>query len=137
MALDEDVLGLSDGGARRGVPTDRPADAVLRTCQCPDAQPVPPTSYCPSTNTIAVDLGALQQMGEVADESNYVLLQGDNTALSVLTSRYALAVQHESGDALDTPGGSAAHGVPDRGRPGRDVRHRRTVQRREPHADRR
>jgi hypothetical protein len=45
----------------------------------------------------------MQQLGSPADESNYVLLQGDNTALSVLTSRYALAVQHENGDPLDTP----------------------------------
>jgi hypothetical protein len=73
------------------------------TAQCADAQPSPPVSYCPETNTISVDLPALQQLGEVADESNYVLLQGDNSALSVVTSRYALAVQHENGDPLDTP----------------------------------
>ena len=68
------------------------------TAQCADAQPSPPVSYCPDTNTISVDLPALQQLGAVADESNYVLLQGDNSALSVVTSRYALAVQHENGD---------------------------------------
>jgi hypothetical protein len=73
------------------------------TAQCADAQPSPPVSYCPETNTISVDLPALQQLGEVANESNYVLLQGDNSALSVVTSRYALAVQHENGDPLDTP----------------------------------
>jgi hypothetical protein len=66
-------------------------------------QPSPPASYCPDTNTISVDLPALQKLGEADDESNYVLLQGDNSALSVLTSRYALAMQHENGDALDTP----------------------------------
>jgi hypothetical protein len=71
--------------------------------QCSDAPPTPPVSYCPNTNTIAVDLPSLQQLGEVADESNYVLLQGDNTALSVVTSRYALAMQHEHGDPLDSP----------------------------------
>jgi predicted metalloprotease len=73
------------------------------TEQCADAQPSPPVSYCPDTNTISVDLPSLQQLGEAADESNQVLLQGDNSALSVVTSRYALAVQHDNGDALDTP----------------------------------
>lgn len=84
----------------------RPASAPTLSYEpapCPDATPVPPVSYCPSTNTIGVDLAALGRLGAPADESNYVLLQGDNTALSVLTSRYALAVQHEAGLGLDTP----------------------------------
>jgi hypothetical protein len=42
-------------------------------------------------------------MGAAADESQKVLLQGDNNAISVVTSRYALAVQHERGLAIDTP----------------------------------
>lgn len=71
---------------------------------CPDAQPSPPASYCPATNTIAVDLPALQTMGAPADEhSGQVLIQGDDTALSVVMSRYALAVQHQRGLRLDTP----------------------------------
>jgi hypothetical protein len=41
-------------------------------------------------------------MGRAQDESSYVLLQGDNTALSVFTSRYALTVQHDKGLPLDT-----------------------------------
>jgi len=69
---------------------------------CDDAKPSPPASYCPSTNTISVDLSAMQELGAAASERNKVLIQGDNTALSVLTSRYALAVQHEKGDPLDT-----------------------------------
>lgn len=71
--------------------------------ECDDAATSEPASYCPSTNTISVDLSALQDMGKPADEDNKVLLQGDNTALSVLTSRYALAMQHEKGEPLDTP----------------------------------
>jgi predicted metalloprotease len=70
---------------------------------CLGVQPSPPVSYCPDSNTISVDLPAFQKLGEADNESNYVLLQGDNSALSVLTSRYALAMQHENGDALDTP----------------------------------
>lgn len=71
--------------------------------ECADATPSPPASYCPATNTISVDLSAMQDLGEPASEQNNVLIQGDNTALSVLTSRYALAVQHERGESLDTP----------------------------------
>jgi predicted metalloprotease len=74
----------------------------LEAEDCSDAKPSPPASYCPSTNTISVDLSALQDLGEAATERNKVLIQGDNTALSVLTSRYALAVQHEKGDKLDS-----------------------------------
>ncbi|MFC7674120.1 neutral zinc metallopeptidase [Mycolicibacterium sp. GCM10028919] len=84
----------------------RPAQAPTLTYEpapCTDVPPSPPASYCPATNTIWADVASMQQLGSPADESNYVLLQGDNTALSVLTSRYALAVQHENGDPLDTP----------------------------------
>ncbi len=41
-------------------------------------------------------------MGTPADESNHVLLQGDDTALSVVTSRYLLALQRERGLPLDS-----------------------------------
>ena len=70
---------------------------------CPDAQTSKAASYCPANNTIYVDMPTLQDMGKPADESQMVLLQGDNTAISVFTSRYAMAVQHERGLALDTP----------------------------------
>ena len=70
---------------------------------CPDARPSPPVSYCPAGNTITVDLPALQQMGASTDNADFVTLQGDNTAYSVVVSRYMLAVQHEQGGlALDT-----------------------------------
>lgn len=69
---------------------------------CADAQPSPPASYCPTSNTIFVDLPALARLGKQADLKDYSLLQGDNSALSVLTSRYALAVEHETRDALDS-----------------------------------
>src|SRR5262249_4688960 len=44
----------------------------------------------------------LQTLGAAADESQMVLLQGDNTAFSAVISRYALAVQHEHGVPLNT-----------------------------------
>ena len=69
-------------------------------CTASEQQPV---VYCPDSNTIAVDMPTLRQVGAPADESDFVLLQGDNTALSMVTSRYALALQHERGLALNSP----------------------------------
>lgn len=62
---------------------------------CPDARPSPPVSYCPASNTIAVDLPALQAMGAPTEGYDGPPLQGDNTAYSVLVSRYMMALQHE------------------------------------------
>jgi predicted metalloprotease len=83
-------------------PTNPPALST-DPANCSDAKATKPASYCPGSNTINVDMPALQQMGAPADESDFVLLQGDNTALSVVTSRYMLALQHEKGVALDSP----------------------------------
>jgi predicted metalloprotease len=69
---------------------------------CPATQQQP-VAYCPDTNTIGVDLPTLRKIGAPADESDFVLLQGDNTALSMVTSRYVLAIQHEKGLPLNTP----------------------------------
>ena len=70
---------------------------------CPDARPSPPASYCPAGNTITVDLPELQRMGATTEGIDGTALQGDNTAYSVVVSRYMLAVQHEHGGlALDT-----------------------------------
>jgi hypothetical protein len=49
-----------------------------------------------------VDLPALRQLGAPASEQQHVLLQGDNSAISVLTSRYMLALQHQRGVRLDS-----------------------------------
>lgn len=70
---------------------------------CPDAKATPPASYCPGTNTITIDLPGLAAMGALADEKEHALPQGDDTALSVVISRYALAVQHERGLPMQSP----------------------------------
>ncbi|MFV1362179.1 peptidase [Mycolicibacterium elephantis] len=63
-----------------------------------------PTAYCPASHRIYIDLNALQAAGEPKTEDEHqVLVQGDNTALSMVTSRYALAVEHERGVRIDTP----------------------------------
>ncbi|WP_197380397.1 neutral zinc metallopeptidase [Mycolicibacterium mengxianglii] len=65
---------------------------------CADARPSPPVSYCPTTNTLAVDLPALKALGAVSDDDEFSpALTGDNTAYSVLMSRYMLAVQQDKG----------------------------------------
>jgi predicted metalloprotease len=69
-----------------------------KASDCPDARPSGPVSYCPATNTIVVDLPELEAMGAPADsEDGTGLASGDNTAYSVLVSRYMQAIQHEHG----------------------------------------
>lgn len=83
-------------------PTNPPA-LSYQPAGCPDAKATPPASYCPATNTIVIDLPGLAAMGTVADEKQQTLPQGDDTALSVVMSRYALAVQHERGLPMQSP----------------------------------
>ncbi len=65
---------------------------------CPDARPSPPVSFCPATNTIAVDVRELKTLGTPSGPSrDGGVVSGDNTAYSVLVSRYMLALQHERG----------------------------------------
>lgn len=69
---------------------------------CANAQATTPASYCPQTNTVAVDLPALQRLGAPADEAHDVkLVQGPNTAWSVVSSRYVLALQRARNLPLD------------------------------------
>ena len=70
---------------------------------CPNARPSPPVSYCPATNTIAVDMPRLEKLGAPsARDQNGGAVSGDNTAYSVLVSRYMLALQQQRGGvALD------------------------------------
>ncbi|MFZ1174931.1 MAG: neutral zinc metallopeptidase [Mycobacterium sp.] len=80
-----------------------PPSLSYQPADCPDAKTSPPASYCPATNTIVVDLPGLATMGKVADEKEDTLPQGDDTALSIVMSRYALAVQHERGLPMQSP----------------------------------
>lgn len=84
-------------------PEQPPTLAFDTTAECPDAQSSAPVTYCPATNTITADVEALEEMGRAADEDNDgVLLQGDNTALSAVTSRYMMALQHQRKLTLDS-----------------------------------
>lgn len=94
--IDESTLGsLMDTLDAVFTPAAPPVLSVDQTgCPLPEGLPA---GYCPDTNTVSVNLGLLQQIGTPADESEQVLLQGDNTALSAVASRYVLAVQQERG----------------------------------------
>lgn len=71
---------------------------------CPSGEMTAPTSYCAANNVIHVDMPVLREVGEPkSEDEDEVLIQGDNTALSMVTSRYALAIQRERGVELDTP----------------------------------
>ena len=52
--------------------------------------------------TIAVDMPALAALGTQSDDSAGGLATGDNSAYSVLMSRYMQAIQHERGLELDS-----------------------------------
>jgi predicted metalloprotease len=81
----------------------RPPQLSYKPTDCSDAQESAPASYCPATNTITLDLPALARMSKKADMKQHNLPQGDDTALSIVMSRYALAVQHERGLPMQSP----------------------------------
>ncbi|WIM86727.1 neutral zinc metallopeptidase [Candidatus Mycobacterium wuenschmannii] len=81
-------------------PAKAPALTVGGSGDCAQTRPSPPASYCPATNTVNVDLAGLREIGTYADNETRQLLQGDDTAFSVVTSRYMLAVQQEQGVGL-------------------------------------
>ncbi|BBZ27458.1 peptidase [Mycolicibacterium madagascariense] len=84
-------------------PAHPPTLTVGGDGSCQNAKASPPASYCPATNTININLPGLQKVAEVKDEQHdQHILQGDDTAFSMVTSRYALAVEREQGAALDT-----------------------------------
>ena len=87
--------------------TFKPAEAPKLTtdrAECTGASVTEPTAYCPDSNKVYVDMPALKAAGTPKNEDeDAVLVQGDNTALSMVTSRYVLAVEKERGVKIDTP----------------------------------
>jgi predicted metalloprotease len=103
VPIDEDTLStLMELLGTIFSPKNPPA-LSYKPADCPDAKASPPASYCPATNTIVVDLPGLATMAKVSAEKERTLPQGDDTALSVVMSRYALAVQHERGLPMQSP----------------------------------
>ncbi|TSE02104.1 metallopeptidase [Skermania sp. ID1734] len=74
--------------------------------RCADARPTPPVSYCPTSNTIGIDLAELAKRGTPNTEPESglpVTVTGDYTAYVLVASRYTLAVQKSHGQALSDP----------------------------------
>jgi predicted metalloprotease len=93
-----DAMGILFSPANPPQLTFKPAEAE----GCPNARPSPPASYCPTTNTIVVDLEELEMLATQSDSADGAgLASGDNTAYSVLVSRYLQAIQHAHGVVLD------------------------------------
>ena len=82
-------------------PLADPPKVSFDPAACPDATPTPPVTFCPSTNTLVVDMGRLIMMGTSFGRGNVLarsgVLFGDYTSYSVLVSRYMLAVQKAKG----------------------------------------
>lgn len=103
VPLDKDTLSTLMELLGKVFSPKNPPTLSYQPAECPDAKASPPASYCPATNTIVVDLAGLAAAGKVADENEHTLPQGDDTALSMVMSRYALAVQHERGLPMQSP----------------------------------
>jgi predicted metalloprotease len=98
---EESVRAIVDAMGILFAPANPPELSFDASQDCPDARPSPPASYCPATNTIVVDLDELTVMGAQAEgEEAGGLVTGDNTAYSVLVSRYMQAIQHERGGVV-------------------------------------
>jgi predicted metalloprotease len=83
-------------------PLNNPPKLVFDPQDCPDARMGAPATYCPSSNAIVADLPKLQVIGAPGDSRKRSgLVMGDNTAYSILVSRYMQAVQHERGAVLN------------------------------------
>lgn len=103
VAINEDTLNTLMELMGKIFSPKNPPKLSFKTEGCSDATPSPPASYCPATNTIMVDLPGLAKLGRVADQRQHSLPQGDDTALSIVMSRYALAVQHARGFPMQSP----------------------------------
>jgi predicted metalloprotease len=103
VKIDEDTLStLMELLGKIFSPRNPPA-VSYQPADCPDAKASPPASYCPASNTIVIDLPGLATMAKVSAENEHTLPQGDDTALSVVMSRYALAAQRERGLPMQSP----------------------------------
>lgn len=99
---EDSVRSVVDAMGTLFAPADPPA-LTFEAVDCTDARMHPPVSYCPASNTIVVDLPRLAEIGLPSEEDDGSgLASGDNTAYSILVSRYMQAVQREHGGvALD------------------------------------
>jgi predicted metalloprotease len=106
VELSQDVVGTLIDILNTVFSPKSPPTVSFTETSCSDAKPTKGASYCPATNTVIADISALQQIGKPGGRQGMTdpqMLQGDNTALSIVASRYVLAVQRERGLSLDSP----------------------------------
>ncbi|QLL09070.1 peptidase [Mycobacterium vicinigordonae] len=106
VAIDSDSVGTLVEILTAIFSPKSPPTLTFSNSTCSDAKATQGATYCPSTNTLIADLPALQQLGKPGGRKGMTdpqMLQGDNTAMSIVASRYVLAVQHERGLPLNTP----------------------------------
>lgn len=106
VAIDKDSVGTLIDIMNKVFSPKSPPTLSFTSASCADAKPTQGASYCPSTNTVIADLPALQQLGKPGGRNGMTdpqMLQGDNTAMSIVVSRYVLAIQRERGLPLNTP----------------------------------
>lgn len=101
LTLDEHVLATLMEQLGQIFGLSRPP-RLATSGKCPSGHQPDPVAYCPESNTVVVDLAGLQEMSAPTDQSTLGMPQGDNTGLSAVTSRYALAVQREREVALES-----------------------------------
>jgi hypothetical protein len=101
LTIDEGVLSTLTEQLGQIFGLSRPPK-LATSGKCPSGHEPDPVAYCPETDTIVVDMPGLQDMSAPTDQSTMGMPQGDNTGLSAVTSRYALAVQSERGVGLES-----------------------------------
>lgn len=74
---------------------------------CPDGSSTPPATYCPSSNTVSIDLPTLAKLGKPANPSAEFTGQdtgghGDFAAFAEIASRYVLGIEKGVGASIDT-----------------------------------
>ena len=109
LPVTEDTLGAFTKSFETALPVADPptVDYAGSDTGCTDAEATTPVSYCPSTNTIGVDVEELAERGmpETPQRGDILPLNvsGDYSAYVLFASRYTLAVQKEAGQTLDDP----------------------------------
>ncbi|GAA2778843.1 neutral zinc metallopeptidase, partial [Saccharopolyspora taberi] len=78
-----------------------PPTVTTEPASCPGTKPTSPASYCPDTNTVSVDMAALQKIGKQPDPANPDPAYGDFAAYAQVASRYVMSIQKAAGMSLD------------------------------------
>jgi predicted metalloprotease len=107
QGLGKGNLRVSDQSALRDLqttlkPVFSQGELVGGQQSCSDAKATSPASYCPSTNTISLDLSNLVRIGTPPQKGAKGGI-GDFAAFAEIASRFALSYEHGTGHALDGP----------------------------------